>query len=526
MKAEFVIKNYRCFSDEHPLEFTLEDGFTGFVGPNNSGKSSILKFFFEFRALWESSSHEGGGILASLRDKSWIEPRGTLDPTEVFSDLNKRDLIIDIMLESDETTQSGIEPLGRLRMWISRSDSSLISTSWVSGNQIDTRGKGLGVVRNVLRINNTPVADLNSFFEFNRLLASMMYVPSFRNAINIGGNEGYFDILVGTSFIEKWHEWKTGKVKAHKQAIQRVTQDIKQLFGYRSLEITASKEHNTLQIYANGKDYRLGELGGGIAQFILVLGNAVLRSPSFIMIDEPELNLHPALQLQFLTTLGSYSQHGVLFATHSLGLARSGANRVYLTKQEMGATILQPFEDAVKLSDLLGQLRFGGLGELGFDRILLVEGKTDVKTFWQFLRMIGKEHHIVLWPLGGAQMINGGCELELQEITRITENVSALIDSERVKKGEKLDENRQDFLDVCNKLGIKAHALERRAIENYLTEKALQRAKSDKYHALKPYEKLEESDLPWAKHENWRIAREMKFEDIRNTDLGSFLESL
>lgn len=32
--------------------------------------------------------------------------------------------------------------------------------------------------------------------------------------------------------------------------------------------------------------------------------------------------------------------------------------------------------------------------------------------------------------------------------------------------------------------------------------------------------------MAWSKDENWRIAREMELNDIKNTDLGRFLEKM
>ena len=52
MQIDLTIKNYRCFADLSPARITIQPGFTGFLGANNSGKSTILKFFYEFRALF------------------------------------------------------------------------------------------------------------------------------------------------------------------------------------------------------------------------------------------------------------------------------------------------------------------------------------------------------------------------------------------------------------------------------------------------------------------------------------------
>lgn len=56
MLCEITIKNYRCFTDEHPAVFELDECFTAIIGPNNSGKSSLLRMFYELRPLWSSLS--------------------------------------------------------------------------------------------------------------------------------------------------------------------------------------------------------------------------------------------------------------------------------------------------------------------------------------------------------------------------------------------------------------------------------------------------------------------------------------
>ena len=58
MHVEIILKNYRCFSDSEPAKFSLDKGFISFVGANNSGKSTILKFFYEFRDIFKILSDQ------------------------------------------------------------------------------------------------------------------------------------------------------------------------------------------------------------------------------------------------------------------------------------------------------------------------------------------------------------------------------------------------------------------------------------------------------------------------------------
>jgi energy-coupling factor transporter ATP-binding protein EcfA2 len=263
-----------------------------------------------------------------------------------------------------------------------------------------------------------------------------------------------------------------------------------------------------------------------LAQFIVVLANAAVQQPVYILIDEPELNLHPSLQLDFLTALGSYADTGVVFATHSVGLARAISERIFSVRRT-GDSVSEvtPYSGMPRLSEFLGELSFSGYQELGFDKILLVEGPTEVKVMQQFLRKYGRDHQVVLLPLGGDALINASTQAELLEIKRISDNVYAIIDSERTTPDAPLAAARAGFVENCREAGIECHVLERRALENYLSDTAIKQVKGDKYHALGHYEALKAIEPKWAKAENWQIAAEMTLEEIEATDLGHFLKT-
>jgi len=223
---------------------------------------------------------------------------------------------------------------------------------------------------------------LNSINAAFTAMRDTLYVPSFRNAVNVGTREDYFDIGVGQSFIAAWKAFKTGETKKDIEDAHAVTEEIRRVFGFGALEIDAAATDDTLILFIDGRSYRLDEMGSGIAQFVVTLINAARKRPAYILIDEPEISLHPSLQLDFLTTLGSYAKHGVLFATHSVGLARSAAEEVFTTvRQPTGAVKVRPYEATSHLAEFLGELGFAGYRELGFTSVLLVEGVTDVKTF-------------------------------------------------------------------------------------------------------------------------------------------------
>jgi ABC-type cobalamin/Fe3+-siderophores transport system ATPase subunit len=268
----------------------------------------------------------------------------------------------------------------------------------------------------------------------------------------------------------------------------------------------------------------LQELGAGFSQLVVVLGNALVKQPSLIFIDEPELNLHPALQADFLTSLASYSKYGVSFATHSIGLARVAADRCFTVQKTERGSVVRPIEQTRNYAEFLGSLGIAGLRELGWDRILLVEGPKDVRTFQHLLRLYGKDHGTVVLPLGGDSMVNGKIAHELSEIRRLASRVAAIVDSERDASDKPPIAARSGFAKVCEDLEIPCCVTDRRAIENYLSNEAI--ADAFGAQALAPFEASKSHPNFWGKGENWRAARLMTVEQLQGTDVGQFLAKL
>lgn len=528
---DFTIKNYRCFPDSRPARLTVRPGFIAFVGANNSGKSSLLRFFYEFRGLFQvlTNPNELITLLRAESRRAFGPAPSVRDLADLFCDGNTRDLTIEIEFPGPDRGKA------KLVISVLRPRNEFGVAFFIHGQQVN---KSHAIVISSHNVFTFPAGtiphvagdtdvDLGPLVSFCTSIQRALYIGPFRNAINVGTGQDYFDIQVGQSFVKAWRAYKTGSTRSHNEAAWRLSEDIARVFEFERLEINPSPDDQTLQLFVNGKSYILNEIGSGLAQFVIVLANAAIKRPTYILIDEPELNLHPSLQIDFLTTLASYSESGVLFSTHSMGLARAGAERVYAVRRlTQSESEVAPLESLPRLSDFVGELGFSGYKELGFERILLVEGPTEVRTMQQFLRLLKKEHQIVIVPMGGSSLINGERELELLELKRISPQIVTIIDSERQAAGAPLSASRQAFQEVCRRADIECHALERRATENYLSDNAVKKVKGPKYRALTEFEKLEDLRPSWSKSENWRIAREMDTHDIRGTDLLRYLEGL
>lgn len=528
MELQIKVKNFRSFEDVSPVSFIIGKGFTAFVGPNNSGKSSLLKMFYELRELWPQLASMPN-LQGIFRGSPWgFNPKGVHDQREIFFDSNPRDIELEFTLLPECSGTSQRTVVNQIRLTIGR-ETLQCKASFSCNPVFDQSKEGVLVLdqSTLVAENRKAQVDCYPMLDYFKQFGNGMYIGPFRNAISQGAAP-YFDISIGNEFINTWNQWKTGPNKAQNLAVEQITEDIRKIFDFNKLEIAASVSTNTLQVNVDGRPFKLGELGAGLSQFIVVFANAAIKKPDYIFIDEPELSLHPSLQIDFLTSLASYAAQGVVLATHSIGLARSIGDRIFSLQKKGSSVVCRPFEQTPNYAEFLGEMSFSSFKELGFERILLVEGVTDVKTIQQFLRLLNKDHKVVVLPLGGDQLAKGNVELELAELARITSpgNIAALVDSERGSAGAAPIAARTLFEQSCKKLGFKVRLTQLRAIENYLSDRAIKEELGPSFNALGPYETLKASSNPWDKRESWRIARRMKWPELESTDVGEFLTSL
>jgi len=93
-RFRITLKNYRCFSEQRPLVIDLGRGVSALTGPNNVGKSALLKFFYEMRWLWNYVAWQNPIQLVNDPHGIRLELYEINDPTEIFNNRSSRPAII------------------------------------------------------------------------------------------------------------------------------------------------------------------------------------------------------------------------------------------------------------------------------------------------------------------------------------------------------------------------------------------------------------------------------------------------
>lgn len=531
MQVNIYARNIRAFSEDHPLEITLQPGRLAFVGPNNSGKSTVFRVLQDATALLTAVSHPTSA-MDRLRQPNLGLPVSGLNVDGLLHKGNSREGLIRIRTDGLEVKQGAV-PVKECEIRLQR-DKPIAIYSFPAIAPVASFGKSIADLQfsdsGMLAFvsNGTTVADFEHLWTAFRLLRDSVYIPSARHVTNYsrpnGSDPGAFDLRFGREMIRHWSYCQNGTDEAMREKTGEISDFIAKVMGVQRLSIQASHEEDDFIVHAESHSYKLSQLGAGLAQFLVVLANLLGRRPSFIFVDEPELSLHPSLQLLFVEQLERMAQVGLVYCTHSLPLARLGSDDVFVVQRNGGRTVISPYSEAPRLATLLGEMSYSSMHEVGYDTVLLVEGNSEGKVLREVIRTLGGQAaKVLLLPLGGSSRIRSGNTDELAELARVARRTFCLIDSERTRPDEDLGASRTQFVAECKALHIGVGVLEKRAIENYFSSRAISAALGGRRRALEPYERLADHEHGWNKRENWRIAREMTREEWEGTDLASFL---
>jgi ABC-type cobalamin/Fe3+-siderophores transport system ATPase subunit len=486
---KLTIRNYRNISADEPLELTIGNGITFVLGVNNVGKSNLLRLFHEFQPVFERLKKEPSDIVSIVPRFDSIIKQGT----------------------SNKATQLSIEH----------------STGTF---HIDIQQANPQNFQQVLAMSKI-TEGLDGLKKFQKImsdLARVLYIGPIRSQLA----QPHFSLnnfLTGSNFITQWHEWANGEDVGQREQMRLFVRELQELFGFKNFNVRVSKQSDTLLVTTDDGDFKLQELGDGISHFIVVLGNVLFKRPSLVLIDEPENGLHPKMQELFIRSLASKCEFGLLATSHAIGLARSVADQILVITRTPKGPKISPFGDHSQLtiSQSISELGYSQFAQLGGNHLLLVEGRTEIKSFREILRKYSIEQHFIIWSLGGADFINGNPERivdELNELKRLNaKSISVVFDSERTSASAPLATHLAAFHKISSELGFETFSTDRHSTENYITQAAITSAIGNGYKALGPFEKFGSTGTKWNKSQNWKMFREMNREDFAGTELDRFI---
>ena len=182
---------------------------------------------------------------------------------------------------------------------------------------------------------------------------------------------------------------------------KNIIADVKYFFPEVEELVSERTEYDvaTLSYREYGRTLDVLYTGSGLKHFVDILVKATLSQASVVLIDEPEMGLHPSLQREMLSYFHELAQtKGVQFflATHSpLFLLDANKVRAFRVQNRLGKRDAFPLSQE-KLYMIWADLGIRPGDLLQNDLVLLVEGKNDVIFFEHIIHNLYRK--VILFP--------------------------------------------------------------------------------------------------------------------------------
>ena len=140
------------------------------------------------------------------------------------------------------------------------------------------------------------------------------------------------------------------------------------------------------------KDIPADEAGTGVSALMHLIATVLfMPAERILLIDEPQLHLHPGAEKLLARFFRTHSEHDYVFATHSpVFVSALEPDRAWLlTRDERGTLITSVFEAGLPRSHVLQELGLSPGDIVLAERFLLVEGPGDVAVYPNLMRRLG-----------------------------------------------------------------------------------------------------------------------------------------
>lgn len=522
--SKIRINNYKSFKDSGEIE--LNENLFGIIGQNNTGKSALIdaiQCFFPNSKKNVVASYYHKGTQDNIEIEIWFKGITEEYLEEIFFEdkiIKENEKISDkygneVPKEVWEKLQNRVEKIKNDNL------DKLYSKYNIENEEMYIKFvaiKGGNISKKYYCKDDNELKDT----ELKRILPDIKVIPAIRDPKNesTAGSNSYLKELIqmlddemqtnikikGNSITyKKLNEVISKETKERCSTIaQQITSYYNEAIGSSEYQIIIDSDVNI----ASGTKYttKIRDVATNIETDILSCGTGyqsmvilsiletyveISKSKSryILLIEEPEVYLHPHLQRKMIDTLVNIANSNqVIFTSHSpITVSKLSQKQLRLVTKENGEAKI----DNIEIKSVIDELGIKSDDILTYKGIIFVEGKDDKAIFETLIEKIesGLKEKINIIPTGSCENLKFYANAEILinskfniptliirdsdcknvEIRR-DELIKHIIENMRIDINDEIREKIQKSVRVIDNYSIEGYYLDYEFLKNYIEE--------------------------------------------------------
>lgn len=482
-----AFSNFRSFVDETEIPFSKKVTFL--VGPNNSGKSNVLRFL----AILFNNAHGHIDENLDFADSNDKTTRFSLFLNREFvaARTSNRKMLqahlrgnaLDGFPLVGHMTKQGVTFLANDEIF------NLVPREYFGG-----RGEFLEDFKS----SSSEVSNVQTFvnsLEIGKEFKGTVYVPNVRfitqpgnpvphfNGIGLPGTTiSFSDVITELGDMDR----PTQNARHLRLKLDGICSFIAYCLEKENVSIQIPRDNSTILVSIDGNEQPLSNLGTGVEQFIIIALASYIFPEKLILIDEPELHLHPRAQKRLMKYLYENVDSQFVIATHSAAILDSVDADVIRIENDGTVTAGQTIESNSDKYRAVRDLGHSPSELIQTNYAIWVEGPSDRVYINHWIKLIdetlleGIDYSVVFY--GGrvlAQFSFSDDGSDLVNAVSLSREFAVVIDSDKKTKEAAINGTKTRVLEEIERLGGFCWVTQGREVENYLSNAVIQNLASE-----------------------------------------------